>query len=260
MRALTLASILLYGLTSLIYLAHLFTRADRIRQVGRLATALLLVVHFATIGSYCVNGFHPLVGVGGTLNLIAFLLLAGFLLVSLRWPLPVGGAVIVPLAMALVISGQITSRGPPPGGLPAALGKLHLTLVAMGVAALALASTVAVVYLRQNLALRRNQLLALDSSAPALTTLDTLSLRLTLVGFPLFLCAVITGVLWSQQLGSGFRFEHLLAGVILLVYLVLMAARVTVGLRGRRAALLTLLGFAVTVAVLGIYVARRVLG
>lgn len=260
MRALTLISIVLYGLTSLIYLGYLFTRADKIRRLGRVATALLLVVHFATIGSYCVNGFHPLLGVGGTLNLIAFLLLAGFLLVSLRWPLPVGGAVIVPLALALVISGQITSRGPPVGGLPAALGKLHLTLVAMGVAALALASTVAVVYLRQNLALRRNQLLALDSSAPALTTLDTLSLRLTLVGFPLFLCAVLTGVLWSQQLGQGVRLEHLLSGVILLVYLVLMVARVTVGLRGRRAALLTLFGFAVTVAVLGIYVARRVLG
>ena len=260
MKALTYISITLYALTSLVYLAYIFAPHDKLRRAGRFAISGVLMVHLATIGSYCLNGFHPLLGVGGTLNLIAFLLLLGFLLVSLRWPLTGGGAVVLPLALALVISGQITSRAPPAAGLPAALGKLHLTLVAMGVAALALASAAAIVYLRQDLALRRNQLLALDKSAPALTTLDSLSLRLTVVGFPLFLCAVCTGVLWSQQLGFGVRLEHLLSGVILLVYLVLLVTRITVGLRGRRAAWITLFGFSVTVVVLGIYIARRVLG
>jgi len=258
LRALSYLAVVLYGLTSLVYLAYLFNRSDKIRRGGRYMIALVLVVHLATIGSFCVKGLHPLLGISGLLNLMALMLMGAFLVVGTKWKLPVAGAAIVPLSLALVIAGQLTPRGPPAGVLPQVMGKLHLTLVAIGVTALALAAAVAVVYLRQNLALRKNRLAALDSSAPALITLDTLSLRLTLVGAPLFFLAVVTGVLWSAQLpGGGLRLEHLLAGVILLIYLVLLLARLTIGMRGRRAAILTLAGFGITVAVLAMYVARR---
>ncbi len=259
MPALAVVTAVFYGLISLLYLIRVFRQDERLRRITCGTVVVVLIVHAVTIGSFCLRGFHPLVGVAGTLNLIAFLLVAAFFFVSLKWALPVAGAVIVPFAMALVLSAQLTPQGPPPGALPHVLGKLHLTLVAMGVTALALASAVAVGYLRQNRALQNNQLLALESTAPALSTLDRLSLRLTLVGFPLFVLAVITGALWSYHLHEGFRIEHALSGLILLIYLVLVSARISIGLRGRRAAILTLSGFFVTALVLAIYMARRVL-
>lgn len=259
MRALPYLAIVLYGLTSLVYLAYLFNRSDRLRRYGRYLLLVVLAVHFATIGSYCVKGLHPLTGISTLLNMIAFMLTTGYLVVGMKWRLPVAGAVVVPLSLALVIAGQLTPQGPPLGAVPHVLGKLHLTLVAMGVTALALATAVAVVYLRQETSLRHNQLAALDRKAPALTTLDTLGLRLILVGFPLFLLAVLTGVFWSIKLGGGFRVEHALSAAILLIYLVLLLSRLTIGLRGRRAAIMTLAGFATTALVLGIYLARRLL-
>ena len=56
------------------------------------------------------------------------------------------------------------------------------------------------------------------------------------------------------------RPEHALAGITWTIFAALILARVTVGWRGRRAALLTVAGFMVVVAVLVIYMGRRMLG
>jgi ABC-type uncharacterized transport system permease subunit len=262
MAALAYLVIGLYGVTSLIFFGYLFTRDERVSRAGRVTAAMVLVSHFATIGSYCVQGQHPLLGFPTLLNMSAFILVLAYLVFSMKWRLGVAGAVILPLAFALVVSGQLAPHGPPAGGVPMMLGKLHLTLVALGIAALALAAAVAVAYLRQDRALRRNQLAILDRKGPALTTLDTLSLRLTLVGFPLFLLAVVTGILWAARMpnmGSP-RIEHFLSGGILVIFLALVVSRLTVGMRGRKAAWLTISGFVVTAVVLTIYMMRRMVG
>lgn len=260
MRILSLLTILLYGLSSLFYLALLFSYSERLRKVARLSVGVVIALHFVTIGSYCTKGFHPLLDIAGTFNLIAFLLAVFYLIFSFRWKLVNGGAAILPLATSLVASGQLTHREQALTHGILVSGKLHLILVAMGVVALALASAVSLVYLKQNIALKKNQLLALDKSAPALTTLDSISQRLIWVGFPLFILAVVMGFVWSFQLKLGFKIEHLLSFFILGIYLVLIITRYTIGLRGRRAAILTLISFGVTALVLAIYLFRRILG
>ncbi|MBW2736008.1 MAG: cytochrome c biogenesis protein CcsA [Deltaproteobacteria bacterium] len=260
MPILSTITLILYALASVIFVIYLFKRDDRVRKGGRILTALTLVVHFGTIGSYCVRGLHPLLGIGGILNLIAFFIALGYLTLGLRWRVGFAGAIALPLTLALVVSGQIAPRVAAAGGASAMLGKLHLVLVAMGVTALFFAAVVAVAYLRQDRALRSSQLASLDQRGPALTTLDAIGLRLIVVGAPLFLLAVVTGVLWSLRLdGAVWRVEHLLSGVILVIFAVLIVARLTVGWRGRKAALLTLSGFSLTALVLAIYVARRLL-
>lgn len=260
MTMLSTITVILYGLAGLIFVAYLFKRDDRVRKAGRTLTALTLVVHFAAIGSFCVRGLHPLLGIGGILNMIAFFVALGYMLFGLRWRVGFAGAIALPLTFALVASGQITPRVAAAGGVSATLGKLHLVLVAMGVTTLFMAAIVAIAYLRQDRALRSSKLAILDQQGPALTTLDAIGLRLIMVGGPLFLLAVITGVLWSMRLdGAVLRIEHLLSGVILLIFAVLIIARLTVGWRGRKAALLTLSGFGVTAVVLAIYMLRRLL-
>ena len=103
---------------------------------------------------------------------------------------------------------------------------------------------------------------ALYRRSPPLNTLDEIGRRLILVGFPIFTLAVGTGMIWLTRLPGqgGVRPEYLISGVTWLVFAAQILARLTMGWRGRRAAWTTVLGFCATVAVLAVYMVRRLMG
>jgi ABC-type uncharacterized transport system permease subunit len=85
-----------------------------------------------------------------------------------------------------------------------------------------------------------------------------MSHRLIWVGFPIFTIALVLGAIWTSKLGESLaRLEYPLAGVTWVAYATLLVARQVYGWRGRRAAKLTLEGFAAALAVLLIYLIRR---
>ena len=254
----------LYAASALATIVAIFARQiSSLRKSARVLLAAALAAHFCAIGVLCKNGLHPLIGTGGVLNLMAFLLAASYFVGAFRWPLTVLGALITPLAFLLVLIGRLTLSGAVQSSEPAhLLGQVHLTLVAVGVVAFALAGGVAVLYLVQEASLRRGRVGAILRRSPAITTLDELGRRLVLVGFPLFTLALISGVAWLTQRGQAARMrpEYVISGLIWCVFLALIVARTTVGLRGRRAAIWTVVGFGATGVVLSLYALRRVLG
>lgn len=264
MNALSVGTLVLYACVSLLYVGTLLRPAERLVKVARWAMVGALVVHLASIGSYCVRGMHPLRDAGGALSLIAWLLVLGYLLTGMRWRLGVAGAIISPLAFILVLSADLTPRAPvavaaADVGLTMVLGKAHLTLVAGGVACFALAAALALLYLVQDAALRAGRFGVLYRRMPALAALDKATWRLVEIGFPLFTLAVVTGLLWMSRLPEShrFRLEYAVAIVSWTIYGALILIRTTRGISGRRAAILALSGFAATVLVLGLYVSRR---
>jgi ABC-type transport system involved in cytochrome c biogenesis permease subunit len=79
-----------------------------------------------------------------------------------------------------------------------------------------------------------------------------------LFGFPIFTAAIMLGVIWGAQREIDLtRPEHPLALIAWIAFAVLVVVRTTQGWRGRRAALLTLVGFAGAVLVMAIYFVRR---
>ncbi|MBK8481404.1 MAG: cytochrome c biogenesis protein CcsA [Proteobacteria bacterium] len=258
----------LYGAASVLVLLRVVSRGDArsrtLTLAGRSVFGAGLVAQTLTTGALCLQGLHPLRDVAGALHLTAWLLVAAYLAMTLAWRIDVLGLLVGPLALALLSGSRLTPRGAPPPLGPqglALLGKLHLTLVAFGVVAFALAGAVAAVYLLQDRALRHNRLGPLYRRTPPLATLDHLGRVLIAAGFPVFTLALVSGVLWVVQLRPthGVRPEHLLAGVVWIVFAALLVARWTMSISARRAALLTVVGFAATVLVLWIYVGRRML-
>jgi len=76
--------------------------------------------------------------------------------------------------------------------------------------------------------------------------LDGLNYWCLTVGFPLLTAGIITGSLYAQYtLGSFFSFDpkEILTLIAWMIYAVLLHERLTVGWRGRRAAILALCGF-----------------
>ena len=141
------------------------------------------------------------------------------------------------------------------------LGRIHISLATLGVAIFALATALAAIYLLEDRNLKRKRFDGiLFRRGVALESLDLLAHRLVLVGFPIFTVALMLGVIWVSQRASGFdRLEYPLALVTWLSFAGLIVARTTHGWRGRRAALLTVVGFVAAVLVFAIYFARRAL-
>jgi ABC-type uncharacterized transport system permease subunit len=69
---------------------------------------------------------------------------------------------------------------------------------------------------------------------------------------------MVTGAVWAARTPGALRIEYLSALVAWLAYAAALIARRTAGWRGRRIALLTLVGFLSAAAVLGVYLLRAV--
>jgi hypothetical protein len=95
----------------------------------------------------------------------------------------------------------------------------------------------------------------------SLRGLDRLHHRIVLLSTLVFTLAIVTGVLWILQVGGpsmlrGRAFELGASGVAWLATVSGLVARATLGLSGRRAALLTLVAFAAVVLVVVWYGVR----
>jgi ABC-type uncharacterized transport system permease subunit len=234
----------------------------RLRPVALALVGVALAAHGADIGWRGVQHVHPAQSVREALGFLAFIITGGYLLASARYRLTLGGAVVMPVSLILLLAARLTPAGTAPEDL-SALGRIHISLATLGVGVFALASALSTIYLAEERALKRKRFdgpAFKDHGAP-LEALDRLSHRLVWVGFPIFTVALGLGAVWVSKLGESLdRPEYPLAAVTWMFYAALLVARQVYGWRGRRAARLTLAGFSVAVLVLVIYLVRRMAG
>ncbi len=236
------------------------TKRARPIAIGLVAAAF--IAHGIDIGWRGTQHVHPAQSVREALGLLAWILTGGYLLASVRYRLTLGGVVVMPVALVLLLLARLTPAGAAPEDLTA-LGRIHISLATIGVAVFALASALSAIYLVEERALKRKKFdaLALKDHGAPLESLDKVSQRLIWVGFPIFTIALVLGAVWTSKLGEDIdRPEYALAGVTWACYATLLVARVIYGWRGRRAARLTLAGFGAALAVLLIYLLRRMAG
>jgi ABC-type uncharacterized transport system permease subunit len=234
----------------------------RFRPAAIALVALAFAAHGTDIGWRGTQQVHPAQSVREAMGLLAFILTGGYLLASVRYRLTLGGAVVMPVALVMLVAARLTPAGEAPEGL-GALGRIHISLATIGVGVFALASALSAIYIAEERALKKKKFDAVafkDRGAP-LEPLDRLAHRLIWVGFPIFTAALVLGAIWVSRLGESLdRPEYPLAAVTWLTYAGLLVARQVYGWRGRRAARLTLAGFAAALAVLVIYLVRRMVG
>lgn len=132
----------------------------------------------------------------------------------------------------------------------------HIALSLLAVAALLLAALAGVAYLLQERQLKSRHPGPLMSRLPALEVCDRLGYRSLLVGFGLLTAGFLMGAIgiWSA-LGGGWSWDptRILAFSAWGIYLAVLSWRWAVGLRGRKAAYLTIAGsLSVTAILLGV--------
>jgi len=122
----------------------------------------------------------------------------------------------------------------------------HVAMALFGNAAFAMTFCAGLMYLIQERRLKSRQLGGVRFRLPSLELLDDVGFKSILFGFPLLTLALISGTLWAEQSRGSFftwRPREIWSVVSWVIYGGLLYARVSAGWRGRKAALLAILGF-----------------
>lgn len=196
-----------------------------------------------------VTGRFPIGNAGEYLVALGFVVLSLHLLVTFAFRVTAAGVVLPPLAALMTLPALwFTARRASEGYQGQRfLFVFHTATATAGMAALAVAFAMSLIYLGQDRALKSKRAPGLLSRLPSLATCDRIALLSILWGFPLLTVGIVTGSVWSFDTygrvwiaGAKGTFP-ILAWI---VFAVLLYARLVRGLGGRRSAWLTITGFA----------------
>lgn len=247
-----------YIASSVFYLSSLGPVPGWVKGAARWTIIAAFVAHGVDIGWRGVEHVHPGTSIREALGFLSWIFVGAYLFVARREGLSVLGSFVAPLALIVLAAARLSPSGEPMVGL-SSLGRLHIATATVGIAIFSLATVVAIIYLLQQRNLKhKNFDGVLFKASASLETLEILSRRLVAIGFPIFTISMILGGIWAAQLQHGFdRIEWPLSAVTWLTFGALVVGRSMGGVRGRKAALLTVLGFATALLVLVIYLGRR---
>ena len=171
------------------------------------------------------------------------------LLALMRWQrLQRLAAVVFPIAALSVVAAFAFDRGPSPSAIGDWRIATHALLALLAFATLAIAGVVAIQLGVQDHALRTHRLSRWFSGAPPLVQVEQLLFQLIGAGFLLLTLALLTGVLFVEDLmAQHLAHKTVLSALAWLVFGVLLFGRVRFGWRGRRAVRLVLSGIVLLV-------------
>ncbi len=125
---------------------------------------------------------------------------------------------------------------------------VHIGTLVLGNAAFAIACLVGILYLIQEKAIKDKKQGFFFRRLPSLKLLDSTGYASLVVGFPLLTFGIISGIVYAQMIRGQFWSwdpREILAVITWLVYAALLHERLAVGWRGKRAAIMTIVGFLV---------------
>jgi len=214
-------------------------------RVGWLAQTALLLVQ-----ALDAQGF-PWGTWAAALNLFVWLVVTAYLIWGCKPRYRLLGLAVMPLAAGLLLAAWAGGgTGVEKGDRAGVLLGVHVGLMLAALACLTLTAGMAALYLWQERRLKRRDSGVLRLRLPPLDALDRLAARTALVALGLLAGGIVAG---PARLPKG-DFDAPMAAslLILALYAVALGLRFEAGVRGRRAALLLLGGFALVAVVLPI--------
>ena len=254
--ALVHMALLAYAAGAVAYLAWLVRPDTRLVNAGRFCLLAGLVLHLGSFGAARLTGltgagFGADMWKGGQLfSLLAALVVAGYLALDFKYRLPVAGAFVAPFTVAVMVPAHLVhsqARAIAPELTHSVALAVHVGAATLGTAALALAFGLALLYLASEQQLKSKRPGRLFARLPSMELVDRVGYRLAVWGFVFLSLAIATGSLVSREsLGALMPFAPKEGFAILawVLFAALIQARLVAGWRGRRVALLVVVGFA----------------
>lgn len=238
-------------------LAYLVRREEVIHRLASLATLAGWACHTAGLIVLAVEtGRPPLGNLTDAVSAAVWVAVLLEMWLERRHGLKVLGAFALPAILLLGSRGMAVRVGPDAmaPALASAWIWVHIALALIGIAAFVLNFAGAIMYLLQEHQLKARRPGTFYYRLPDLETLDRLTYRTLVLGFPFLTVALLLGAVWARSAwGSVFTFDPLALFSLLAwaIYAAILAGRATGTWRGRRAAYFAIVGFATLVLTLG---------
>src|SRR6266480_1306138 len=266
MRSLLLAVLAAYVVSAIHAVLAFLNKRRALQRVSEWAMAAGFILHTAAlIADWAIYGHYPLFYLRETLSFLAWTLIASYALVLYRYRARPLGAVTLPLVSVLIFVAVITHSASPDNAEATTLSAtwlfpVHTTLLLFAYAAFFVVFMASVMYLLQERELKLKTFSAIFHRLPSLSTVNELATISAALGLALLTVGMATGMLWSSTRDG--RFWHndpkeIFAFLTWLLYLLLIIYRSTANWRGRKAAWMGVVGFAL---VLCTFFGTRLLG
>ena len=249
-------SLLLFKITLLVYFAAtiaalvgVISRKERFNSSAKWLLIGGFATHCLTLGSrWVAAGITPVASLHESVSFFAWALVICYLLFDLRYRTAMLGAFVAPLALVLMIIGSTVPQKVQPLNpmLDSWWFPVHVTLAFLGHAVFAIAALAGIMYLLQERMLKSKTFSGLFYRLPSLNTLDSINYKCLTFGFPLMTMGIISGAIWANSAWGGYwRWDpkETWALISWFLYAALLHGRLTVGWRGRRAAIFAIIGF-----------------
>lgn len=241
----------LYFASSIVGVVELFKGSKVTTRIMIILAAAGFLLHtMSTVGRFIISGHIPITNLHEAASFFSWCIVLLFFIMEYRYRIGIMGSFIMPVVFILMLSSSILPREIKPQLSPVLqsywLG-IHTILAFLGDAAFAMAAGVGIMYLIQEHFVKSKHLGDLFHRLPSLQILDEINYRLISYGFPLLTLAIITGVLWAQSAwGSYWRWDpkEVWSLITWFIYALVLHVRLSVGWRGKRAAILSIVGFA----------------
>jgi len=251
MNQLTHAVAFIYILSAIGYVLYLIRQDAFWNQAGYYLLIAGCVLHTTVIGyGTFLAGHLPVHNLRETLSMVAWAMAALFILFQFRYHLKILGVFASPLsAVVMITSTQLSAEVLQiPDSFSSIWLYFHIVTVFLGDAAFALAFGVGIFYLVQEQAIKTKTHGFFYRRLPSLEFIDTTGYACIVVGFSLLTIGLITGFAYAKTVWGHFWSgdpKEIWSGIAWLLYAALLHGRISLGWRGRKAAIMAIIGFAV---------------
>ncbi len=253
---------LAYLVSMVIFFVFLGSRNKTIGLSGSIAAYVGFLVQTAAIGlrwkeSYDLgHGHAPLSNLYESVVFFAWTIILIFALIDFKYKYRAVGAFVVPFAFLGMAWAQLSLNSGIEPLVPALQSNwllYHVITCFLGYAAFAVACGVSIMYLikaKHEKATGNGAAGGVIALFPSSKILDELNYKAIMVGFPLLTLGIITGAAWANYAwGSYWSWDpkETWSLIVWFVYAAFLHARITRGWVGKRAAILSIVGFIATI-------------
>lgn len=243
-------AILFYGISTIYFVVIFLSKKGKTRTVAFLFLLLGVVTHGLDLLVFGLDQHRiPAANLIETFSLVAWVIMVLFVIVARKDSMEAMGVILIPIAILSLVANAITT-GSAAGIEPLLRGGwiyVHIPLVILSMASLSISFLSSLMYLIQERQLKSKHPAFFYHRLPSLEVCEELSYKSLWAGFFLLTLGIITGMIWSKYLRGvywSWDYKEIWSLITWALFAFLLHGRMIASWRGRKAAYLAIVGFA----------------